>query len=295
MREITNIRDTSRFIDTLSPSEPLSHSLVRELHHRTVSELDAEGDPTPGSYREQEVAIVDSSHRPPSWVNVHPMMTDLLEFANRDLPPHQQILQVALAHHRFVWIHPFGNGNGRVARLFTYAMLRKAIFSDRGSTVLHPTSVFGNHRGEYISALERADDLSMAGTIAWATFFAQGIRDDLTRVTSLQDRSFVNTELVGPAITGLARVAVISADIEKMLGLLLEQAVIKAGDLEPLVGGTASSRSRLVRYLLDRNLLRRSARGPRFYELSLSSGPLAHQVIQQLNRLGYLPALLSRD
>jgi|SRR5690625_2475635 len=295
IREITNIRETSRFIDELSPSDPLSHSLVRELHSRTVSELDAEGDPTPGSYREQEVAILDSSHRPPSWVNVHSMMTDLLEFANRDFPLQQQILQIALAHHRFVWIHPFRNGNGRAARLFTYAMLRRTVFADRGQIALNPTSVFGNHRGEYISALEDADGLKMDGTLAWTTFFAKGIRDDLARVYKLQDRSFVNTELIEPAIAGLARDGVISADTQRVLGLLLERAVIKAGDLEPLVGGTAPSRSRLIRDLLDRNLLRRSDAGPRFYKLSLSSGPLAHRVIRQLNVLGYLPVLLSRD
>lgn len=295
IREITNIREASRFIDTLSPSEPLTHSLVRELHSRTVSELDAEGDPTPGSYREQEVAILDSIHRPPSWVNVHPMMTDLLEFVNQDFPLQQQILQVALAHHRFVWIHPFRNGNGRVARLFTYAMLRRTIFSDRGSTALNPTSVFGNDRTEYISALEGADNLRMDGTIAWTTFFAKGIRDDLTRVSRLQDRSFVNTKLLGPALTGLERDGVISLETEMVLRLLLDKTVIKAGDLEPIVGGTASTRSRLIRDLLVRNLLRRSGRGPRFYELSLSSGPLAHRVIRQLNTLGYLPALISRD
>lgn len=295
VREITNIRETSRFIDSLDPSAPLTHTLVREIHQRTVSGLDKEGDPTPGNYRDREVAILDSSHSPPSWVNVHPLMSDLLEFANQDFPLQQQILQIALAHHRFAWIHPFRNGNGRVCRLFTYAMLRRTIFADRGWTALNPTSVFGNDREEYIAALEGADDLSIEGTTAWATFFARGIRNDLTRVARLEDHSYVVSELIMPAVSALVADGAISTETQRVLELVMERVVIKAGDLEPIVGGTAPSRSRLIRSLLDRNLLRRSGQGPRFYELSLSSGPLAHRLIRRLNELGYLPALLSRD
>jgi hypothetical protein len=35
-----------------------------------------------------------------------------------------QVLAVAAAHHRLLWIHPFYDGNGRVARLFVHAYLR---------------------------------------------------------------------------------------------------------------------------------------------------------------------------
>jgi len=34
---------------------------------------------------------------------------------------------IAAAHHRLLWIHPFLDGNGRVARLMSYAMLLDAL------------------------------------------------------------------------------------------------------------------------------------------------------------------------
>jgi Fic family protein len=37
----------------------------------------------------------------------------------------QQILAVAAAHHRLLWIHPFVDGNGRVARLMSHSMLKR--------------------------------------------------------------------------------------------------------------------------------------------------------------------------
>lgn len=295
LREIRNIAETARFIDQLDPEAPLTHNLIREIHRRVVDGLVREGDPTPGSYREQEVAITNSAHVPPTWVTVHPEVTTLLDFANASKPLHEQMLQIAVAHHRFVWIHPFRNGNGRVSRLFTYAMLRKTIFATRGYSALNPTAVFGNDRDAYISALERADDLSDTGTIAWAEFFVSGIRDDVARLIELQRHSFVIDELVGPALDSLQRDGLVDPDESAALRIALTNGVIKAGDLEPIVPGSAASRSRFIRSLRERSLLQQAEEGPRFYRLSLSRGPLAPRLIRRLDALGYLPRMLAND
>lgn len=39
----------------------------------------------------------------------------------------ERILACACAHHRLLWVHPFLDGNGRVARLMSYAMLRQEL------------------------------------------------------------------------------------------------------------------------------------------------------------------------
>lgn len=295
LREIRNIAETARFIDTLDPTQPLTHSLVRELHSRTVTGLAREGDPTPGSYREVDVAITNSSHTPPSWVLVHAEMTELLDFANTERPPHEQMLQVALAHHRFVWIHPFRNGNGRVSRLFTYAMLRRTIFASGGHSSLNPTAVFGNDREAYISALEAADDLSEAGTVMWASFFARGIRDDLARLRTFEQNGYVNEQLIRPALASLQRDGMITAEEEAALALVALLGIVKAGDLQTTLPGSPSSRSRAIGSLIARGLLRQADEGPRFYRLSLSSGPLALRIVRRLDVLGYLPRMLSED
>lgn len=295
LREITNIVSTARFIDDVDPFVPITHSFIRELHRRAVADLMREGDRTPGSYRQHDVAIVNSAHVPPSWVSVHAEMTTLLEFANAELPLHEQMLQIAIAHHRFVWIHPFGNGNGRVSRLFTYAMLRRTIFARRGYSALNPTAVFGNDRDAYISALEAADDLSDEGTIAWAAFFVGGIRDDVARLVRLQQHTFVIDQLVGPALDSLRDDGLVSAEEHAALWRALRHGVVKAGDLTSDIPGTPSHRSRAIRGLVDRRLLRAADRGPRFYRLSLSRGPLAPRLIRRLDALGYLPRMLAGD
>lgn len=295
IQEISNIISAARFVDDLDPAEPITHSLVRELHRQVVSGLRREGDPAPGQYRTVDVGITNSAHTPPTWPTVHPEMSSLLDFANAERPTHEQMLQIALAHHRFVWIHPFRNGNGRVSRLFTYAMLRRTVFATRGHAALNPTAVFGNDRDAYLAALESADDLSEQGTVTWASFFATGIRGDLTRLVRLQDHRYVIDELVGPALNELLRSGFVDTGERAALQIVLERGVVKAGDLESTLVGSSSQRSRIIRSLIERRLLRPAAEGPRFYRLALSTDPIASRLIRRLDTLGYLPKMLSDD
>ena len=58
-------------------------------------------------------------------------------------------LQAAYAHHAFVWIHPFADGNGRVARALA------SIFTLRTDSI--PLLILLEHKAEYLTALREAD------------------------------------------------------------------------------------------------------------------------------------------
>lgn len=296
LREIINILDGIDFIDSLEPTTPLTHVFVRELHRVAVSGLRREGDRTPGEYRATEVSINHSAHTPTSHVYVHSEMSELLDFANQEVPMHEQMLHVAIAHHRFVWIHPFTNGNGRVSRLFSYAMLRRNGFdSAPGYRTVNPTAVFGNDRDGYYSALEAADDLSGDGTVKWCEFFVRGLRDDLERLVRMQDFSFVTDELVGPALDMLLASGGVTSAENAALKIAIQNDVVKAGHLEPALGGSASQRSVAIRSLVERGLLVHDERGQRFYRVALARGPLAPFIVRRLDALGYLPRILKDD
>ena len=72
-------------------------------------------------------------------------MNELFDFINQDSGAKFDLLKTAIAHHRFVWIHPFGNGDGRTVRLFTYAMLIKLGFNVNVGRIINPTAVLCNH------------------------------------------------------------------------------------------------------------------------------------------------------
>lgn len=292
-REITNLLGAIAFIESTPPDQPLTHVFVRELHRLTVEELTREGDERPGSYRNVDVQISRASHIPPSHVLLQAEMDEFLDFANREVPTSQQMIHVALAHHRFLWIHPFRNGNGRVSRLLSYAMIRRNGFvSPIGFRTVNPTAVFGNDRDDYYAALESADSLSNEGTVAWCTFFARGIHSDLERLTKLQSADYLFDELLDPTLGRMQERGVISAAERGALKTALVRGVVKAGDLADSLPGSASHRSQEIRGMLSRGLLEVDRRGPRFYRVPLLGDVFAPHLIAQLDALGFLPPLL---
>ena len=68
--------------------------------------------------------------------------------------PTDSILGAATAHHRLLWINPFLDGNGRVARLMSYTMLLDTL--DTGG-IWSITRGLARHEGTYKSQLMACD------------------------------------------------------------------------------------------------------------------------------------------
>ncbi len=295
-REIKNILDAMASIDASESDAPLTHVTVRELHRISVDGLTREGDPTPGQYRRVDVSISRSTHQPPSHPYVHAEMSEWLAFANRNVEISQQMLHVAIAHHRFLWIHPFRNGNGRVSRLLSYAMLRRHGFvSPVGLRTVNPTAVFGNDREGYYNALSAADALDNDGTVEWCTFFVRGIHEDLERLSQLQSFDFVQSKLLGPAIDLVVRSGQASVSEGEALRIAMRQTVVRAGDLAGVFPGSPSQRSHSIRSMLDRGLLVPERPNTRSYKMNILGDVLGPLVVRQLDEIGFLPAILRDD
>jgi Fic family protein len=78
----------------------------------------------PGEYREYDVKVGMLVPVSPGAV---PRFMNRYEGAYARLTRAQGVLSAPAAHHRLVWIHPFLDGNGRVARLISHAMLADAL------------------------------------------------------------------------------------------------------------------------------------------------------------------------
>ena len=78
----------------------------------------------PGALRARDVKV--GKHLPISPGAV-PRFLERFEKVYSDLGRTDMILATAAAHHRLLWIHPFLDGNGRVARLMSHAMLLEVL------------------------------------------------------------------------------------------------------------------------------------------------------------------------
>lgn len=296
VEEILHLEDAARFLDTqVTKGAPLTHALIRELHRVTTEGLDREGDATPGAYRVRGVSIQGSEHTPPLASTVHALMTELLDFANTPAEPHMHLVRMAIAHHRFVWIHPFANGNGRVARLFSYAMIRAQGFAPEVEyQTVNPTTVFGADRQRYYDRLAAADSLDDDALVSWADFVLDGLLGDLEAVHTLSRDDALRT-LVTSSIERALGAGRLAEGDAAALRAVASGVPFKSGDLIEQLGTNASGRSRALNSMLDRQLIRRMSPQGRIYRIRLSPNALTPFLFSELDALGMLPGILRED
>lgn len=224
----------------------------------------------PGEWRskpEHDNAV--GRHVPPSSDRVAAFMKYFEErYRLQPLGKAGRIMAIAAAHHRFNYIHPFPDGNGRVSRLMSHAM---ALYSDIGAHGLWSVSR-GLSRGlatgpegrdEYKTMMETADmprqgDLDGRGNLslrALNEFVLWFLKLSLDQVKFMSDlfaidtlakrlRSYVerNSETFKPEATRLLEEALIRGEFER-------------GEIERITGTPERTARRTLASLIEAGLL----------------------------------------
>ncbi len=130
-------------LELADEGSPLGEREIREIHS-LVMKGQANGDS--GRYRNLDVKAAGTEHVYPSHLKIQELMESFVAWLNG----HSEVHPVDFAteaHLRFVTIHPFRDGNGRVGRLLLNLLLLRHGYP---IAVLHVSQ-----RAEYIGALER--------------------------------------------------------------------------------------------------------------------------------------------
>jgi len=150
-------------LDLATKAEPISEAAIRSLHeqvcraqstYRVMTAVGPQEQPLPkGKYKALPNHVrgrngVDHSYAP---VDVTPaemarLVTEIRSEAFLDAHP---VLQAAYAHYCLVVIHPFADGNGRVARALASAFTYRAISM--------PIVILSDEKDSYLDALEQTD------------------------------------------------------------------------------------------------------------------------------------------
>lgn len=148
----------------------------------------------PGELRERHVKV--GRHIPPDPKELPAFLARFVEaYSPKQLSKLRSIIAVAAGHHRLLWIHPFLDGNGRVARLFSHAWLREL---NVGSELWSVSRGLARNVGEYKSLLMAADEprrndldgrgnLSQAALTDFCRFFLSTCVDQIQFMGDLLD------------------------------------------------------------------------------------------------------------
>ncbi|MCK0199138.1 Fic family protein [Ornithobacterium rhinotracheale] len=293
IREIDNIKKAMLFIEENVMNYPINKSFVSQIHKILVEDLPiaphGEGDITPGVYRNVNVKIAKSSHIPPDAFLVDELMENLFEFINRKDSSKYDLLKTAIAHHRFVWIHPFSNGNGRTVRLFTYAMLIKNGFNVDVGRILNPTAIFCNNRNIYYEKLSKADEGTDNGILEWCEYVLSGLKDEIEKIDRLTDYNFLKTKILLPTITYGINHKILTENEALILIKAVEMQVIQNSDLKSLFPEKNTSEiSREIKSLKDKKMLVSESNNVRKYILRFDNNYLMRGIIKALENNNFI-------
>lgn len=174
----------------------------------------------------------------------------------------EPILAAACAHHRLLWVHPFLDGNGRVARLMSYAMLRKTLDTRGLWSVARGLARQEAAYKEHLAACDgprRGDrdgrgTLSEAALASFAQFFLRICIDEvefmegLMRPDRLRDRILIWAEEE-------IRVGALPPKADTVLKAVLYQGQIERGEVETILGTSARTARRVTSALLEAGAL----------------------------------------
>ncbi|AIY90117.1 cell division protein Fic [Geoglobus acetivorans] len=117
--EILNFRKLRGFLEEYEGD--VSERLIKKMHSIIMENLLE----SPGEYRKIQVLIEKAEHEPPPAFEVPELMRELVEWYRKNRRSMHPFELAVLLHTKFVTIHPFVDGNGRVARALMNFVLER--------------------------------------------------------------------------------------------------------------------------------------------------------------------------
>lgn len=189
--EVDNILKTSNWLlQKVGEGNPLGldYDTIKQLNFRVlVNTIDAEEDGVePGQLR-TDSRVVGNIYRCPHPEDCDYLLRSFCDWMSEmKLPDAPQLrvpyalLKAALAHLYIAWIHPFGNGNGRTARLVEHMLLLEAGVPDLSSQLF--SNYYNSTRTLYYQHLDLASKKSAPQE--FVEYAVRGFVEELTSQVS---------------------------------------------------------------------------------------------------------------
>lgn len=213
----------------------------------------------PGKLRQQDVKM---GHHIPISPGALPRFLSRFESVYEHLGKTESILALAASHHRLLWIHPFLDGNGRVARLLSHAAILKTL--DTGG-------MWSISRGlarkveEYKTHLSNCDlprrndldgrgNLSEEALIAFTRFFLEACIDQITFMEKLMQPDLLRTRIL---IWAREEIQMGKSPLHssQILETILYRSEIPRGEIPEILNVTDRHARRITSSLIEKGII----------------------------------------
>jgi Fic family protein len=220
---------------------------------------------TPGEFRNtagQDVVV--GRHQPPSSHRVADFMAAFEKRCSvRNKGAGQALITMAIAHHRFNYVHPFPDGNGRVSRLMSHAMALQAGVGAHGLWSISRGLARGlERRSEYKEMMDLADtprqgDLDGRGNLSldalhrFVQWFLEVALDQVQFMTTLFDLDGLRGRLQTHVLRDLG----LRRECAELVDVLAQRGELSRGDAALAMGLKPRTASVAIRQLVDAGLV----------------------------------------
>ena len=187
IQEVINYRNVISWIDQLplaKKDNQLDLSVMHTLHRLTMQKLLEEEQI--GVWRDRQVIVRGARDgqvvfRPPVAVEIPYLIEDFLTWLHdRSTAQIHPIFKAAITHYRLAYIHPYIEGNGRVARAFATAVLYAAGYDFKRFFALE--EYFDSDVDAYYQALLSVQQSDKADMSYFLEYFTYGLAVEIDKV-----------------------------------------------------------------------------------------------------------------
>ena len=261
-----------KWIDADGLTVPATSSdAILEIHRRFCELLPAElllvEHPTtkeripvvPGAFREHDVEV--GRHVPIS-PGALPRFLKRFEDVYSGLGKSETLLGAAAAHHRVLWIHPFLDGNGRVARLMSHATLGQTLGTGGIWSIARGLARNVDAYKQHLANcdLPRRNDLDGRGSLSeealaeFTRFFLKTCLDQVTFMEELVQPDKLRARIKLWADEEIATNA-LPSKAGMVLDTILNRGALARGDVHVLLDTSPRSARRVVAALIERGVV----------------------------------------
>jgi Fic family protein len=257
-KEIRNYFDILKNLES-RVSSPFSVAQILKIHKDLMTGIE---DEIAGIIRDTRVIIgsrrtagnkvtITVKHEPPfhDAASIMRALENLVDWYNAadDVIP---VVKIALFHHRYVYIHPFADGNGRTVRLLTSLLFIRAGYKVNEYFVLD--DYYDIDRLAYSDALHSADS---GDSTKWVEYFTAGIKYSLASALA-KAKNALSTLGVMDRPTGRERQA---------LELFAEREEITSAEAAEMLGVSRQQAQNLLAGLVKKGLVKKFGRTKKSY------------------------------